>query len=188
MKPYSIALEIAPEGRCYAHVLDLPGCMLRAPSQEETLRKLPETIREYYAWLRRHGETTPQEEASIEIEVVEVRTDGGPFDPGDTAALFEQDKQPLTPEVMEQHFRLAAYNRADLLELVRHLPEDLLDWQPTPNTFSIRRVLRHIGNGEEWYVSPALFPRRACPPNGSMTKSCPSLSFWKWNGAPRFSD
>jgi uncharacterized damage-inducible protein DinB/predicted RNase H-like HicB family nuclease len=176
MKPYSIALEIAPDGRCYAHVLDLPGCMLRAPSQEEALRKLPKTIREYHAWLRRHGEPTPPEEAPIEIKVVEVRTDSGPFDPGDTAALFEQDKQPLTPEVMEQHFRLAAHNRTDLLELVRHLPEDLLDWQTTPNTFSIRRVLRHIGNAEEWYVS-RIVPPESLPPEWEHDEELPIFKF-----------
>lgn len=176
MKPYSIALEIASDGHCYAHVLDLPGCMLRAPSQEEALQKLPETIREYHAWLRRHGETTPPEEAAIEIEVIEVRTDGGPFDPGDTAALYAQDKQPLTSEVMEQRFHLAAHNRADLLELVRHLPEDLLDWQPTPDALSIRRVLRHIGNAEEWYVS-RIVPPESLPSEWEHAEELPIFEF-----------
>jgi len=168
---YSVYLEIAGQGTCMAHVLDLPGCMVRAGNKEDALTALPDAICDYHTWLRRHGEPVPLEDDPVEIEVAGESRDTGPFDPGDTAALFPPDRVPITPEEMERHFQLLAYTRADLLDLVRDpstgsgqvLPDDVLDWQPDPESYSIRRLLRHIGNAEEWYVS-RIVPPETLPP------------------------
>jgi predicted RNase H-like HicB family nuclease len=56
---YSVYLETADDGRCMAHVLDLPGCIVRAPTRDEALSRVPEAIGEILAWLRRHGEPAP---------------------------------------------------------------------------------------------------------------------------------
>ncbi len=176
MIPYPVYLEIADDGRCMAHVLGLPGCIVRAPSRDEALRRLPEAIRNYHAWLRRHGEPAPPEEEPIEIEIVGESSGFGPFDPGDAAALFPPDREPVTPEEMEHRFRLMAYTRADLLALVQALPDDLLDWQSDPQSFSIRRLLRHIGNAEEWYVS-RLVPLDTLPPEWEHDEELPIFEF-----------
>ena len=42
---YSVFLEIAGDGLCMAHVPDLPGCTVRAPTQDEALRQLTEEER-----------------------------------------------------------------------------------------------------------------------------------------------
>ncbi|MGQ9494228.1 MAG: DinB family protein [Anaerolineae bacterium] len=153
MSRYPVYLEIADEGRCMAHVLDLPGCTVRAATREMVLQLLPEGIREYHIWLRRHGEPAPPANEPIEIHVAGESSGFGPFDPGDAAALFPPDLQPITPEEMEHYFRLMGYARADLLSLTRDLPDEVLDWQADAQSFSIRRLLRHIGNAEKWYVS-----------------------------------
>lgn len=158
MTCYPVCLEIADDGRCLAHVLELVGCTVRAPTQHEALRQLPAVIRDYHAWLRHHGEPAPPTDEPIEIRVAGKSTGFGPFDPGDAAALFPPDREPVTPDEMEDHFRLMAHARADLLALVQVLPDDLLAWQPDPHSFSIRRLLRHIGNAEEWYVSRLVPP------------------------------
>ena len=176
MTRYPVYLEIAGDGRCMAHVLDLPGCTVRAPSRDEALRRLPNAIRDYHAWLRRHGEPAPPEEEPIDIEIVGESSGFGPFDPGDAAAFFPQDREPVTPEEMEHHFRLMAHARADLLALVQALPNDLLDWQPAPQSFSIRRLLRHIGNAEEWYVS-RLVPPDTLPPEWEHDEDLPIFEF-----------
>lgn len=159
-----------------AHVPSLPGCTVRAPSRDEALRRLPNAIRDYHTWLCRHGEPAPPEEEPIEIEVAGESTGFGPFDPGDAAALFPPDREPIAPEEMERNFRLMAHARADLLALVRDLPNDVLDWQPDPQSFSIRRLLRHIGNAEEWYVSRLVVPE-TLPPEWEHDEELPIFEF-----------
>jgi uncharacterized damage-inducible protein DinB/predicted RNase H-like HicB family nuclease len=163
MAEIPVYLEIADDGTCMAHAVTLVGCSARAPTQEEALRQLPEAIAAYYAWLRRHGEPAPAAGEPIEIEIAGESRGYGPFDPGDAAALFPPDREPISPEEMEQHFRLMAYSRADLLALVQPLPHDLLDWQPDPGSHSLRQVLRHVGNAEEWYVSRLVLPETLPP-------------------------
>ncbi len=158
MTHYSVYLEIAEDGRCMVHVPGLPGCIVRASSRDEALRRLSDVICDYHAWLRRHGEPAPPDEEPVEIEAAGESTGFGPFDPGDAAALFPPDREPFTHEEMERHFRLMAHTRADLLALAHDLPDDVLDWQLDPQSFSIRRLLRHVGNAEEWYVSRLVLP------------------------------
>jgi uncharacterized damage-inducible protein DinB/predicted RNase H-like HicB family nuclease len=184
MTRYPVYLEIADDGRCMAHVLDLPGCIVRAPSRDEALRRLPDAIRDYHAWLRRHGEPATPGEEPVEVEVAGESTGFGPFDPGDAAALFPPDREPVTQEGMEHLFRLMAHTRADLLALVRDpstgsgqaLPDEVLDWQPGPQSFSIRRLLRHVGNAEEWYVS-RLVPPETLPPEWEHDEELPIFEF-----------
>jgi uncharacterized damage-inducible protein DinB len=181
---YPVYLEIADDGRCMAHVLDpstgsgqaLPGCTVRARSKGEVLERLPNAIRDYHAWLRRHGEPTLPDEEPVEIEVAGESTGFGPFDPGDAAALFPPDREPVFHEEMEHHFRLLAHTRADLLALVRDLPDDFLDWQLDPQSFSIRRLLRHVGNAEEWYVSRLAHPE-TLPPEWEHDEDLPIFEF-----------
>ena len=188
---YPVYLEIAEGGLCMAHVIHLPGCIVRAPSRDAALRQLPDAIRDYHAWLRRHGEPAPPEVESIEIEI-EIAGDSagfGPFAPGDVAALFPPDREPLTSEEMERHLRLMTYSRVDLLALVRDpstlppsggagqiLSDEALDWQPDPQSFTIRGVLRHIGNAEEWYVS-RLVPPETLPPEWEHDEDLSILEF-----------
>ncbi|HIE37753.1 MAG TPA: DUF664 domain-containing protein [Anaerolineae bacterium] len=173
---YAVYLEMAEDGRCMAHVPDLPGCIVRASDRDEALRRVPEAIRETLAWLRRHGEAVPTEEKPVEIEIAAESIGFGPFDPGDAAALFPPDREPVSPEEMERAFRFMAYARADLLALVRDLPDELLDWQPDERSFSIRRLLRHVGNAEEWYVS-RLVPPETLPPEWKHDEEMPVFEF-----------
>jgi uncharacterized damage-inducible protein DinB/predicted RNase H-like HicB family nuclease len=176
MARYSAYLETAKDGRCLAHVLDLPGCVVRAPSRREALDGLPQAIRDHCDWLRRHGETAPRAGESIQIEVTEEVAGAGPFDPGDAAALFAPDLDPLTPDEMERHFRLMGHARADLLALVKGLSGEVLDWQPDSGVFTIRHLLRHLGNAEEWYVS-RLVPPETLPREWDDDENLPTFEF-----------
>jgi predicted RNase H-like HicB family nuclease/uncharacterized damage-inducible protein DinB len=166
MTRYLVYLERADDGPCLAHVPALPGCVVRAPTRPEALQQLSDAIYGYLAWLRRHSEPAPPAGEPIEIDIAAESTGFGPFNPGDAAALLPSDLEPLTPEEEERCFRLMAYTRADLLALVHasptgsgpSLPDDLLDWQPEPGSWSLRRLLRHVGDAEEWYVSRLVRP------------------------------
>ena len=77
---------------------------------------------------------------------------------------------------MEGYFRLMAYSRADLLGLVGNLPDEALDWKPDPESLTLRRLLRHIGNAEEWYVS-RLVPPETLPPEWEHDEALPLFEF-----------
>jgi len=175
MSRYPVYLEITDD-LCLAHIPDLPGCTVRAPSRAEALARLPAATRDHLAWLRRHGEPVPPEDDPIEVEIAGESHDFGPFNPGDAAALLPPDRVPLTPEEMETYFRLMAHARADLLVLVERLPDELLDRQPDAESWTIRRILRHIGNAEEWYAS-RLVPPDTLPPEWEHDEDLPILQF-----------
>lgn len=158
---YSLYLELDSSGACLAHVPDLPGCIAPGKNRKDAIAKTPKAIREYFAWLKRHGEKV-RVPKKVALRVAGLSRDG-PFTPGDRAALFKPDRAPLSREEMVTYFRRATYSRADLLALVRGLPNDVLDWKPEEDSMSIRRILRHIGNAEEWYVSRIVKPETLPP-------------------------
>ena len=175
MSHYPVYLE-STDDSCLGHIPDLPGCTVRAPSRAETLARLPAAIRDHLAWLRRHGEPVPPEDDPNEIEIAGESRGFGPFNPGDAAALFPPDRVPVTFDEMETHFRLMTHARADLLALVEPLPDKLLDRQPEAESWTIRLILRHIGNAEEWYVS-RLVPPDTLPPEWEHDEELPILQF-----------
>ncbi len=155
---YDVYLELGPAGECMAHVLALPGCFARAYNQEEALAALPNAVRAYCAWLRQHGDGVPERVEPISLRVAETSTGFVPFWRGSKAALFAPDRVPVSRDEMESYFRRAAYARTDLLALVRSLSDEMLDWKADQESMSIREILRHIGNAEEWYVSRVVDP------------------------------
>jgi uncharacterized damage-inducible protein DinB len=159
-----------------AHVLDLPGCTVRAENKNDAISQLPCAIQAYSGWLRNHGETILLGGEAIEIEIAEDRIGGGPFDPGDAAALFLPDQRSLSLQEMESLIRLISFSRDDLLALVTPLSTQVLDWQPSPQDFSIHRILRHIGNAEEWYVS-RITPSQKLPIEWEHDEDLPILEF-----------
>jgi predicted RNase H-like HicB family nuclease/uncharacterized damage-inducible protein DinB len=158
MVGYDVLLEIAEDGLGMAHVAELPGLVVRGVSRDEVMAALPVAIRQHVEWLRRHGEERPAAGDEIALNVVESQSGTGPFRHGDVAASFSIDGKPLSRREMEEALRRAGYSRADLLALTRDLPDEVLDWRPAPGEHPIRRVLRHIGNAEEWYVSRLVHP------------------------------
>jgi predicted RNase H-like HicB family nuclease/uncharacterized damage-inducible protein DinB len=176
MARYEAYVEMADDGLCLLHVPALPGCIVRAPTRDEAWRQVPQAIRDYHAWLRRHHEAAPEDDAPIEIDLAAEYRGIGPFDPGDAAALLPPDRELLTPQDMEWHFRLMGHGRADLLAHTQYLPAGLLDWQADPGFFSIRRLLRHVGNAEEWYVS-RLVPPDTLPPEWEDDENLPIFEF-----------
>jgi len=178
MTRYPVYLEIDPSGLTMAHVAGLPGCIVRASDREQALHRLPASILSHHAWLRHHGEDAPTGGETPEIEVAGESWGFGPFMSGDMAALFPPDQDPISLAEMEPFFRLMAHSRADLLDLVANLPDDVLDWHPDPDTRTIRQVLRHVGNAEEWYVS-RIVAAEALPPEWEQDQDLPIFEFLK---------
>lgn len=162
MTVWTVYLEIDANGRCIGHVAELPGCFARADSRDAAERQIPNAIREFLCWLADHGEVTT-EWHDDEIRIAGITAGTGPFEHGDAAMLLPDEREPLTDADLERAIRLAGYSRADLLATVVDLDDATLDRQPAPDAMSIRQILRHIGNAEEWYVSRLVDPGRLPP-------------------------
>lgn len=176
MTAYPVYLERSEGGWWMAHVLALPGCFARATSRAEVLGGIRQAIADYHDWLLRHGETELEKVPGAEIEVAGEFVGTGPFDPGDAAALFPPEREPVSREEMALVFRLMEHARRDLKALAGNLPEQLLDWRPFPGSYTLRRVLRHIGNADEWYVSRIVSPE-TLPPEWADDEQMPLLEF-----------
>jgi predicted RNase H-like HicB family nuclease len=163
---YDVYLEVSEDGDSMAHVLQLPGCAASGMSLDEAMANVVAAISDYYDWLGRHGDPVSDGTSAITIELAEVSRGLGPFQRGDKAALFGPDREPLSREELETCLRYAGYSRAELLELTRHLSDDVLDWRPelsgphAHDMMTIREILRHTGNAEEWFASRLVHPDR----------------------------
>jgi predicted RNase H-like HicB family nuclease len=145
-------LEVDSSGHAMAHALDLVGCFDYGLSKDEAVAKMPETVREYLAWTRRHGEPLTVLEP-ISVEVMETVRGTCPRNSGDAAALFKPEKQAVTEEMIATTIRRMGYAREDLLELVRGLPDEVMDWKREERMRSIREILTHVARCDWRYVT-----------------------------------
>jgi uncharacterized damage-inducible protein DinB len=89
----------------------------------------------------------------ITVEVMETVRGTCPRHSGDAAALFKPEKQTVTDEMIETAIRRMGYAREDLLELVRGLPDEVMDWKREERMRSIREILTHVARCDWWYVT-----------------------------------
>lgn len=146
------------ENRCMAHVLQVPGAFVRAPSIDDALAALPAAVAQRAVWLRSAGFPVESEEP-LEFSVEEVVEGTGPFEPGDPAAIFTPERQPLTREESEVLLYVLERSRAGLLGLIADLSDEMLDWS-ADGGMSVGEILRHLGNAEEGYTSKLVDPSR----------------------------
>lgn len=52
---YRVGLERGAQGGPLAWVLDYPGCFAFGHTEREVLARIPQAVREYFAWLGAHG-------------------------------------------------------------------------------------------------------------------------------------
>ncbi|MBI4562700.1 MAG: DinB family protein, partial [Candidatus Rokubacteria bacterium] len=111
---------------------------------------------EHLAWLQRHGETVG-DASPIEVEVteeVEARREA--------EFCFAADHVPVTVAEIGTAIRRMGFARRDLLDLVRELPDLVLDWRPPLSAAaridswaleirSIQGILNHIASGDRYY-------------------------------------
>jgi hypothetical protein len=141
-------------------VFDLPGCQTVGPDRDAALALLHVVIAEHLSWLDGHGEVTrdafPFEVKVIEeVNVAELDVGGGEF-------CFADDLRPATPNDVERTIRRLGFARKDLIELVRPLPDTVLDWVPPPSALriddwapevrSIRAILQHVAGADGYYA------------------------------------
>jgi predicted RNase H-like HicB family nuclease len=160
-----VCLEVG-QGGTGAFVPECPGCWVFGRTSERALEKVKVAIREWFEWLKRHGEDIPTEADEFTVKVGEIlRVDYNPVEAGKPEPLFWSEVAPIKRKDIAYTIRLLGYSRNDLLNLVSDLNNETLDWQPPGKPRTIRNTLKHIGFVEWWYITrldvelPTKFPK-----------------------------
>ena len=124
-----------------AHVPALPGAAARGKTVEEAKENIHAAIVEYLQLLRNVGEPVPRasEGIHLDFEVVDRTT-------------FLTDYDTLRPNEMETLLRWMAISRQELMDLVKRLPEEALNWTPEGETRPLREILNHIAEADLRYT------------------------------------
>jgi uncharacterized damage-inducible protein DinB len=152
MTHYHVYMEATPGEACMAHVAELPGCFVLAADESAALALLPDEVRRYRQWLHRHGVPAPGEDA-IELSVQQIVTGPRPWMPNGASALFSIDRRLLNDNEIDLHLRVLAGARTDLLRTVHAAPRGAFDDLVPGQRRTLRQVLTHLADSEEWFVS-----------------------------------
>jgi predicted RNase H-like HicB family nuclease len=160
-----VCLEVG-QGGTGAFVPECPGCWVFGRTPERALEKVKVAIKEWFEWLKSHGEEIPAEASRFAVEVGEIlRVDYNPVEAGKPEPLFWSEVAPIKSRDIARTIHLLGYSRSDLLNLVSGLSNEILDWQPPRKPRTIRNTLKHIGFVEWWYITrldvelPIKFPK-----------------------------
>jgi hypothetical protein len=148
-------------GGAVAMVFDVPGCRCSGRDEAEAVALLPVVVAEHLSWLDSHGDVT-RDAFPFSIEIVERLNLDEMTDISDGEFCFQDDLRPSSADEVEDGIRQMGYARQDLLDVVRRLPDQVLDWQPpesavvldewAPEVRSIRRILHHIAGSDGYYA------------------------------------
>jgi predicted RNase H-like HicB family nuclease/uncharacterized damage-inducible protein DinB len=153
---YDVYLQVKRTGRTHAHVPDLPGCNWLADTPEEAWSRAAEYISEHLAWLRKHSQPAPPADEPVIPRLAQQYKSTARE--GHLIGFFDNERRPVLPDEIPCFLELMACARADLLTLVRNLPEETLNWNPAPGSWSIQETLRHVAGAERWYLTRILDP------------------------------
>jgi hypothetical protein len=142
----------------HAWLLDLPGVICGGPDLGAVEKMMPVLIAEHVAWLRAHGEDVAPGATWAVAETIDgaaTEATGGEF-------CFEAEKAPLSREELERYIARMEFARADLLDALAGLPDEVLDWQPpassvarfdawAPEVRTIREIAGHVTQLEIYY-------------------------------------
>jgi len=158
--PIRIGLENGIEGRSLAWALDYPGCFAYGKDGPEALIAFPRAIIKYKGWVESRARESwlndlTQFHVQLE-EVFECYNIDENYRPAqndiEINAWFRDDWRPLSEIEVERGLELLQWTREDLLDLIAGLSPSVLDAEHPGELWPIRGIVRHIANGEHWYM------------------------------------
>lgn len=155
-----VGLENGIEGRSLAWALDYPGCFAYGKEGPEALVSLPRAIIKYKQWVdsrTRDSWLAGLTEFHVRLEeVFECYNIDANYNPSkdeiEINAWFRDDWKPLTEDEVERGVLMLSWTREDLLDLIAGLSPEVMDAEHPGELWSIRGIVRHIANGEHWYL------------------------------------
>jgi hypothetical protein len=152
---WALYLESGPQRKStLVHVVDLLGCACFGPTTDEAVAAVPDEIRAYLRYLKRHGEKVDPA-APIETRVAEHITEGDFLGHGSPQAVYAPDRRPVTTAELATYLRHLEWSRADLLALVKGAGAKALDAKP-PKGRSLRDILLHVLGADSGYLASSL--------------------------------
>ncbi len=140
---YDVSLEIFPDGRVLAQILELPGCFARAGSETEALNNLRVAVPDYFRWLSMQDAETPTMSGEVEL-IVRERVPVAP----PAGAFFTPDAVPISDDDLGWLLALMSYSHMDLLRYATPLSPEVLAWRPIPGSRDINEILDHLAQIE----------------------------------------
>jgi predicted RNase H-like HicB family nuclease len=151
MTKYNLYVESGPRRqKTMVHVLDLLGCIAQGATTEAALAATSEAIRGYLRFLRRHGEAVNPESKFTTVIAKHVM-EGSWLGNGDPTPGFAPDFQPLTPRDLDVYLKRWGSMQADLLQLIRDVPQKQMISEPEKGR-SLNRILEHIAEADGFYL------------------------------------
>lgn len=154
-----VGLELNNEGRALAWALDFPGCFSYGTDGPEAVVSLARELVNYESWVTRHAGHGWLDLGDFDLRIVdtwEVYTVDDAYNLVEEGyavnAWFRQDWRPLSATEIERGLSLMDWSRADLLDVVSALTPDQMDLERPGERWSIRRILKHVGGTEWWYM------------------------------------
>jgi len=148
-----VGLEVDQSGHAQAWVKEYFGCTSHGQSQEEAIGRLPQALREFWSWLKVHGEPdVPQLDTEVLIEHVEVYKVGSQLSDGDSEGFFTFDAFPLTSVEFQRALRYISYARSDVLSFSHDLGYGLLSRMVGRSDRAVGATLNHMAFADLWYA------------------------------------
>lgn len=153
MHVFPLHLESGPKHRrTMAHLLDLPGCVIAAPTTDDAVAVAPAVAAAYLQFLRRHGDDVDLDatiETPVELHVIAR----GRIGYGDPAEGFPADFLPIDQGTVDRTRERHRWMHEDIVALASESPmDDLLSGEK----WATRRVLEHVAEVEYEYIRCSL--------------------------------
>jgi len=124
-----------------AHVPALPGASSRGRTVEEAKENVRIAIEQYLSLLRDVGEPVPEADEAILLHFQETED-----------ATFVTDYDPMQPNELETLFRWMAISRQELMDLLRCMSQEMWDWRPSEDAWSVAQIVYHLAESDLWYT------------------------------------
>jgi predicted RNase H-like HicB family nuclease len=124
-----------------AHVPALPGASARGQTVEEARQNIQAAIEQYLSLLRDVGEPVPKAGEPVHLEFEEV-----------DSTTFVTDYDTVRSNEMETLFRWMAISRQELVDVLKCMPQEMLDWRPAEGQWSAAEIVCHLAECDLWYT------------------------------------
>lgn len=149
---FSVGLEQGADGAVLAHALSVPGCVASGVDVDAALHAFGGELGEWLSALERMGEPVPPRDAELEISVDEWLLTDAAVAAGESTALFEADRGPLSDAEIARGLRRLGDLRGALLARVREVPRDELE-HARSGGYTLREVLDELARAQWWTLS-----------------------------------
>ncbi len=151
-----IYLDINKFGAATAYPLALMGCYAWGESEEAALAAVPQAVAEWRADMQRYGGIAPEIDTSTLTVIERVSSDEGVTDATFSSGLFEAEVRPISQGEINDTLDFMAHVRNDLMDLLRGVDGNTLNFRPFADVPTIGQIAQHIGGADHWYTTRVL--------------------------------